>query len=124
MPWYDAEGFDPPAPLALVIVTSESQGIAIHDVPMLIDTGADVTLLPRSRVATLLSADAELYELEAFDGTKSASPAITAELKFLGKSFRGQFLLIDGWHGVLGRNVLNNLAILLDGPAQTWAEHR
>ena len=119
---YDAARFDPPAPIALVTVFSPQVGIIIHEVPMLLDTGSDVSLLPRSQVARLLTLDAEQYELEAFDGTKSTAPAIMAELRFLGKSFHGQFLLIDGWHGVLGRNVLNNLRLLFDGPAQGWEE--
>jgi predicted aspartyl protease len=121
---YNAERFDPPAPLALVTVISERLGMVIHDVPMLLDTGADVSLLPRSHVEALASPDARQYELEAFDGTKSFAPAITAELQFLGKSFRGEFLLIEDWHGVLGRNILNNLSILLDGPARRWMEQR
>ena len=121
---YDAERFDPPAPVAMVTVISKQLGIEIHDVPMLLDTGADVSVLPRSSVAALVTPDAKEYELEGFDGTKSNAPAVTAELLFLGKTFRGQFLLIDGWHGVLGRNVLNNLAILLDGPALQWMEKR
>jgi hypothetical protein len=121
---YEAARFDPPAPLALVSVKSEPLGILIHQVPMLLDTGADVSLLPRSHVASLASPDARQYELEAFDGTKSTAPAITAELQFLGKSFRGQFLLIDNWHGVLGRNVLNNLSLLFDGPSRKWTEQR
>ena len=121
---YDAARFDPPAPLALVTVRSEPAGVVIHDVPMLLDTGADVSLLPRSHVASLTSPDAKQYELEAFDGTKSTAPAVTAELRLLGKSFRGQFLLIDGWHGVLGRNVLNNLSLLFDGPSRKWMERR
>jgi hypothetical protein len=45
---------------------------------------------------------------------------VQLELQLLGKSFRGQFLLTDGEHGILGRNILNSLAITLDGPAQTW----
>jgi len=121
---YEAERFDPPAPVALVTVKSDQLGIEIHDVPMLIDTGADVSLLPRSHVESLVSADARHFELEAFDGTKSTAPAITAELQFLGKTFRGQFLLIDSWHGILGRNVLNNLSLLLDGPSRKWMEWR
>ena len=124
MPAYDSTRFDPPAPLALVTVKWEQLSLAIHDVPMLLDTGADVSLLPRSHVASLISPDARQYELEAFDGTKSTAPSVTAELLFLGKSFRGQFLLIDAWHGVLGRNVLNNLPILFDGPNQRWFEQR
>jgi hypothetical protein len=48
---YDASRFDPPAPLALVTVKSEQLGITIQDVPMLLDTGADVSLLPRARAS-------------------------------------------------------------------------
>lgn len=121
---YDAARFDPPAPLALVTVKSRQPEFVIHDVPMLLDTGADVSLLPRSYVAALASPDATQYELMAFDGTKSSAPAMTAELQFLGKSFRGQFLLIDSWHGVLGRNILNNLSLLFDGPSRKWMEQR
>jgi len=43
---YDAARFDPAAPLALVTVRSEQLGVAVYDVPMLLDTGADVSLLP------------------------------------------------------------------------------
>jgi hypothetical protein len=123
-PTYDAQRFDPPAPLALVTVKSDQLGITFHDVPMLLDTGADVSLLPRSQFAALVSPQAEQYELHGFDGTKSTAPAVTAELHFLGKTFRGQFLLVDGWYGILGRNVMNNLSLLLDGPSRNWAEHR
>jgi hypothetical protein len=121
---YDAERFDPPAPIALVTVKLEQLGVEAHDVPMLLDTGADVSLLPRSRVVSFASAESKQYELEAFDGTRSTSTAITAELQFLGKSFRGQFLLIDGGHGILGRNILNNLSLVFDGPSQKWMERR
>jgi len=121
---YDAVRFDPAAPLALVTVKSRQPGVVIVDVPMLLDTGADVSLLPRSHVAVLVPPNARHYELEAFDGTKSTAPAITAELLFLGKSFCGEFLLIEGWHGVLGRNILNNLSLVLDGPSRRWTEQR
>jgi hypothetical protein len=124
MPAYDAARFDPPAPVAPVIVRSKELGIEVRDVPLLLDTGADVSLLPRSQLAALVAPDAKQYELEAFDGTRSTAPAVTAEIELLGKTFRGQFLLIDGWHGVLGRNVLNNLSLLFDGPSRQWAEHR
>ena len=121
---YDAARFDPPAPLAMVGVKSEEFGIDLPSVPMLIDTGADVSLLPRSYVARLVSPDAKRYELESFDGTKTTAPSVTAELNFLGKSFRGQFLLIDGEYGILGRKVLNNLALVFDGPSLSWTERR
>lgn len=83
-----------------------------------------MSLLPRSYVASLAPPDAKQYELEAFDGTRSTAPAITVEMQFVGKSFRGQFLLIDNWHGVVGRNVLNNLSLLFDGRSGRWLEQR
>lgn len=121
---YDATRFEPPAPMASVTVRSEQLSIAIRNVPMLPDTGTDVSVLSRSHVLSFVAPDAKQYELEAFDGTKSIAPAVIAELNFLGKSFRGQFLLTDGCHGILGRNVLNNLSLLFDGPALRRMEQR
>src|SRR5687768_8290252 len=100
MPAYDSTAFHPPAPLALVTVRSPTNSVAISDVPMLLDSGADVSLLPREAIAAIIEAHGQLpiYELQGFDGTKSVAPAINTELEFLGRSFRGQFLIIDNRH--------------------------
>ena len=50
MPEYDGENFDPPAPVAFVVLRNPVTGVVLPDVPMLIDTGADATLLPASAV--------------------------------------------------------------------------
>ncbi len=63
-----------------------------------------------------------MYELAGFAGERSFAPAIQAEIRFLGKSFRGSFLLIDDVCGILGRNVLNSVCLQLNGPAQSWEE--
>jgi hypothetical protein len=42
---------------------------------------------------------------------------------FLKKAFRGRYLLIDDDRGVLGRDVLADVALLLDGPEREWSEH-
>ncbi|MGD9634632.1 MAG: hypothetical protein AB7G28_05060 [Pirellulales bacterium] len=93
---------------------------------MLLDTGADVTLLPRDRISTLVEMEklVQHAQLVAFDGTKSTAPIVQLELEMLGKSFRGQFILIDGEYGILGRNILNSLTVLLDGPARSWSLNR
>ena len=49
MPAYDDEGFSPAAPVAIVILRHPDSGKSLADVPMLIDSGADATLLPRIR---------------------------------------------------------------------------
>ncbi len=111
--------------MALVNVRSIAAGITIPNIPMLLDTGADVSLLPRQAITPLLETSDEFrqYELEGFDGTKSMAAAVSLELQLHGKTFRGQFLVVDGKYGILGRNVLNSLVILFDGPALLWNEN-
>jgi hypothetical protein len=50
MPGYEASHFDPPAPLSQVGLRNPDSGVAVSDVPLLPDTGADITLLPRSAI--------------------------------------------------------------------------
>jgi hypothetical protein len=124
MPAFNSTDFHPPAPIALVEVRESRSLVLLPNISMLVDTGADVSLLPRASITSLLPTSSELplYELEAFDGTKSYAPAINCEVRFLGKLFRGQFLVIDGHYEVLGRNILNNLTIAFHGLALFWEE--
>jgi len=50
MPAYDATQFDPPAPVAGVAIRSRESGVTLSGVIMLLDSGADVTLLPQAAV--------------------------------------------------------------------------
>ena len=96
MPAYDSQWFAPPAPLARVTLRNDKSK-TVPDVPMLIDSGADVTLVPTSFV-NLLGADidaSENYELVGFDGNRSFVPAAHLDLVFLGRAFKGRFLIID-----------------------------
>ena len=115
MPNYDAENFDPPAPVAYVTLRNPATGASLSDVPMLIDTGADVTLLPREYTDRLgiQSAEDEVYEVQGFDGESKLVNVVQLEMVFLGRKFTGQFLLIDQPMGILGRNILNAISILL-----------
>jgi len=93
---------------------------------MLIDTGADATLLPSNAVEQLgikPEEDADL-EVQVFDGGIKWLKLAKLELYFLDKKFSGEYLLIDRSMGILGRNILNNVRILLDGPHVKWEEHK
>ena len=122
MPAYDSTLFAPPAPLAHVSLRNPESGATRHDVPMLLDTGADVKLLPRAAVGELsIEASGEnRYELVGFEGQSSLASVVTLEMIFMGLTFRGQFLLIEQEWGIIGRNVLNSVALILDGPRLTW----
>jgi len=50
---YDAALFDPPAPLARVALRNPENLAVLSDVPMLLDSGADVTLIPQASVNRL-----------------------------------------------------------------------
>ena len=68
-----------PAPVARVVVRHPEREQSVGDVPMLIDSGADATLLPRSAATSLgLEGTGERYQLVGFDGTISESEAVHA----------------------------------------------
>jgi hypothetical protein len=123
---YDEVLFDPPAPLARVTLRDPTTGATILRVPMLLDSGADVTLLPQSGVQRLgvVSEQAGEIELVGFDGRRSTAPIVRVDLILLGKTFKGRYLTFDQECGILGRDILNHLVLLLDGPALTWHERK
>src|SRR5262245_24389468 len=125
MPSYDADGFAPPAPVARVTLRTSDQTM-VTDVPMLLDTGADVSMVPRTAAEKLALPEqpAGRFQLVGFDGRPSTASAFDLEMIFSGRVFRGRFLLIDEEWGIIGRNVLNSLPILFDGPRLTWELHK
>jgi hypothetical protein len=126
MPAYDASLFDPPAPMARVVLRNPATGVLWSDVPMLLDSGADVTLIPQAVLSHLAlhAASDNQYELSGFDGNVSWTSVARLEMIFCRRTFRGQFLLVDQEWGILGRNILNTITLLLDGPRLAWDEQR
>jgi hypothetical protein len=53
-----------------------------------------------------------------FDGTQSFASVVMLDLLFLRRAFRGRYLLIEAEHGIMGRDILNHVTVLLDGPQQ------
>jgi hypothetical protein len=125
MPGYEAARFDPPAPVARVVLRNPASTATVSDTLLLLDTGADITLLPRAAVERLGIAPLanQRYELMGFDGSRSFAPVAVLDMVFLNRAFRGQYLLIEKELGIMGRDVLNLVTLLLDGPRQQWAEY-
>jgi hypothetical protein len=126
MPTYESNLFNPPAPVARVTLRDPSNGNTASDVLMLIDSGADITLVPQTSIDELKSNfdPQQSYELEAFDGQRSIAQSVQLDLMFLRRTFRGRFLIIDSETGILGRDVLNHVAVVLDGPRLSWQEQQ
>lgn len=125
MPVYDGLLYDPPAPTAAVILRHGISGATVSDVHLLIDTGADVTLLPQAVIETLgiPPVAGVQYELIGFDGIRTFAEAVELDLIFLRKAFRGRYLLTKTTQGILGRDVLAGVALAIDGPRQEWSEY-
>lgn len=126
MPAYDADRAVPPAPYALVTIRHADTKKILTDVPMLLDTGSDASLIPRFVVEalSLVIKEASGIRLVAFDGTTSQAMMARAEMLLLNKTFRCEFLLTEDTHGIIGRDILNLLSLRFDGPNLFWDELR
>ena len=117
---YDSARFSPPAPLASVILRNPENGLEEKDVPMLLDTGSDVTLVPRTYAKKLNLSVSREFELAGFDNRKSFNQTAELHLMFEGKTFRGEYFLIEQDYGIIGRNILNFLHLQFDGMNLRW----
>ncbi len=61
MPSYDATHFDPPAPIAQVILRDPHSGAAVSDVPLLMDTGDIGPHFPAACLPRPISVDPGSY---------------------------------------------------------------
>ncbi len=88
-----SENYNPPAPLAKTKLRNPDSQEVIADVPMLLDTGADITLLPEyfcKKIGAKIS-DTKFLELEGFNESTSIAFYVYIEFIFLNKLFRGNF---------------------------------
>jgi Retroviral aspartyl protease len=121
---YD-KSFDPPAPVAEISLRNTETGERRGNVFVLLDTGADVSLLPLSAIEKLqIEPSGEKVNLLGFDESRSASDAYTLQIIFLGKRLTGDFCAINNEIGILGRDVLNEFSIIFDGNNLEWKEQK
>jgi predicted aspartyl protease len=120
VPEYEAAEFDPPAPIVRARIVGPTG--SHPDVPLLIDSGADVSVVPRSAAnavgASVVRSDAAI---ELLTGQEIMLDRTQLTIEFLHFRFHGAFLVVDSNYGVLGRNILNALALTLDGPRLEWS---
>ncbi len=126
MPTYNDMLFDPPAPVARVTISNPNNGERVQDVLMLLDLGADVTVIPQIVIEELnatIIPDVS-YQVIGFGGDTTFASAVQLESVFLNKIFRVRFLTAAQMWGVIGRDILNWVSLLFDGPHLTWNEQR
>lgn len=118
---YDGEKFDPPAAVVKMTLYNETTGDHLPGILMQLDTGADISLIPQSAVTQLgIQIDSQQISLTNFDGEQSSSPLAQVKLQIERYIFRGSFPVVEREIGIIGRDILNLLPILFDGPNQEW----
>jgi predicted aspartyl protease len=108
-------GFDPPAPV--VPATAEGPSGDLVLVPMLIDTGADCTLLPEAVVRRLQLPQVDRMTIAGIAGGRRQAAVHAAWLAFGGVRLLARVVAFES-EAILGRDLLAQLVTRLNGPRQ------
>jgi predicted aspartyl protease len=114
---YD-QTYSPPIP-AIDIVLSLPEGDRVGPLSAVIDTGADATIIPLAVLAQLSVRPFQSGFLRSAWGERRPIDLYLLDLQIAGLTVPGVEVVGDnlGRELILGRNVLNQLILLLDGPA-------
>ena len=135
MPRYN-NNYKPSAPTAVVeIATVHAHligggGNVSVQVDMIIDTGADISCIPKNIVKRLEGQVGKKFpydvrKVEDFNGKQDILSVYTLKLQpqlqgMIGNGNDYEFLSINQNEGILGRNVLNDYFFHLNGPQEVW----
>src|SRR5690606_13170375 len=115
---------NPPIPVAEVSLKKTNSRARSDTLEMVLDTGADISLLPRSILEDMgIEPSGKKFLLIGFDGSTIESEIYELQVIFrLGKRFEGAYSAIDEPVGIIGRDILNQLVLIFDGPELQWSE--
>jgi predicted aspartyl protease len=112
---YDAK-FNPPAPVLPIQLSSPSR-ISLLTVPALVDSGSDITVIPRTVAQDLNLQPAYVAYSKGLSGALEESTVFSAMVSI--EREEPEITGVLTWnedYALLGRDVINHWQVLLDGP--------
>jgi predicted aspartyl protease len=115
---YDA-AYEPIFPAAPVVLRNSEEGLRTEKVQALVDTGSDGSLVPITYLEQILAPPMTDTHIRSHWGEWRSAQLFAVDIELGSLRLPDVFVVGDeqGTEIVLGRNVLNKLRVLLDGPA-------
>ncbi len=113
-----AAAYQPPFPAAPIVLRNSEEGLRTEQVQALLDTGSDGSLVPIAYLEEILAPPLVDTHIRSHWGEWRAAQLFVVDIELGNLRLPGVFVVGDeqGSEIVLGRNVLNKLRVLLDGP--------
>lgn len=114
---YDSS-YQPPFPAIEVVLHNREEGLRTASVTALLDTGADGSLVPMSYLREIIASPLVDTRIRSHWGEWRSAQLFVVDIDFGEWRLPGVFVVGDeqGDEIILGRNILNKLRLLLDGP--------
>lgn len=111
--------YQPPFPAAPIVLRNGEEGWHTEQMQALLDTGADGSLIPIAYLEQILAPPMADTYIRSHWGEWRATQLFVVDIELGSLRLPGIFVIGDeqGTEIILGRNVLNKLRVLLDGPA-------
>jgi predicted aspartyl protease len=112
--------YTPPIPVLQIWLGYPEESLSLGPLEAIIDTGADGTILPRSLIDELDAPFVDDAWLSSQWGETFAVKTFTVDIGFGNLRLPSVRVVADDRSNeiILGRNVLNRLRLMLDGPKQ------
>ena len=116
-----SDDFDPPAPIAEVLLITAAESLRAGPFPALMDSGADGTVVPIAYLQEILAPPTVEMVMRSQWGEGRRVMLYLVDVQIGSLTIPGVEVVGDelSEEAILGRDVLNRLRVLLDGPATT-----
>jgi predicted aspartyl protease len=115
---YD-QNYWPPFPTIEIVIANPFSDQATDPMPAKVDTGADMTVIPRRLAAELGLTPFSRVLVQGFRGQPEMTRTYPADVNVNGYTIEFAELILNEAENelLLGRDVLNELVLVLNGPA-------